>query len=170
MEIDLHKYKIDLDFSYGNWKSIREIIIKISFFHIQSILNDTKNKVQDNEENIYEKIMRNLVTNILGQHVKTPDTTLAELVTIYMHNSLNLDAIIHYEMGGLYALSNKRDYEGYYTPGNSLDICNLFDEIEETVKHYNSSLYDAIYSENKESIYNSFKRGYENNSNIIIKL
>lgn len=164
MEINVHDDNKEVNFSYGNWKSMREIIVKISFFHLESILNNPKNK----GHKLHEKIMRNLIKSMFGQKLE-PDTNLSELVTVYMHNSFNLDALIYYEMGGLYALCNKRDNEGYYTPGNSLDICNLLDEIEESVKSYNASLYDAIYGENKDSIYNYFKSSCENNMNIMIK-
>lgn len=168
MDIDLCGIgHVNFSFSYGNWKSIREIIIKISFSQVQLMINDTK-KSNDYAEEIYSQIMKKMIKNIFS-HKLEEGTSLAEILCLYMHNPLNLDALIYYELGGLYALCNKRDNEGYYTPGNSLDICNLLDEIELSVKKYNSSLYDAIYAENKDNVYDCFKRSFENNANIMIK-
>jgi hypothetical protein len=167
MDFDLNSHDEEFIFSLEKWKSIREIIIKITFFHMQTILDDTENNFESERDYIYEKIMRKLIKSIFSKKLD-PDVSLSDIVTLYMHNSLNLNTLIHYEIGGLYALCNKKDNEGYYTPGNSLDICNLFDEIEFAVKKYNSSLYDTIYAKNKPNIYNCFKKSYENNVNIII--
>lgn len=169
MEFDINSHDGEFIFSREKWKSIREIIIKITFFHVQSILDDTPNNFESEGENdyIYEKIMRKIIQSIFSK-ILDPDVSLSEIVTLYMHNSLNLNTLIHYDIGGLYALCNKEYDQGYYSPGNSLDICNLFDEIEEAVKKYNASLYDAIYGPDEENIYNCFKKSYEGNVNIII--
>jgi len=153
MEFDINSHDGEFIFSREKWKSIREIIIKITFFHVQTILNDTQNNFENETDYIYEQTMRKIIKSIFSKKMD-PDVSLSEIVTLCMHNSLNLNALIHYDIGGLYALCNKEYDEGYYSPGNSLDICNLFDEIKDAVKNYNSSLYDTIYGPDQE---NNFK-------------
>ena len=68
----------------------------------------------------------------------------------------------YFELGGLFALCNQTDCEGYYTPGNSLDICSLFDRIEPFVKKNDD--YNCIY--NKEGrlynrLYDVFEYSYK---------
>ena len=49
-------------------------------------------------------------------------------------NSKYRNALNYFELGGLFALCNESNFEGYYTIGNSLDICVLFDRIKNHMK------------------------------------
>ena len=53
-------------------------------------------------------------------------------------NSLN-----YFDISGLFCICNKNE-DGYYSPGNSLDICILFDKIKPFTQKY--GIYDYIYS------------------------
>ena len=39
---------------------------------------------------------------------------------------LFIDTLVFFNISGLYAFCNKSDCEGYYSVGNSYDICQLF--------------------------------------------
>lgn len=59
-----------------------------------------------------------------------------------------LDALTYFEINGLHTLCNKRDCEGYYSPGNSIDICHLLDLIKPFVKVNDEYIYGRIYEDN----------------------
>jgi len=59
-------------------------------------------------------------------------------MSIKFINSLN-----YFGLGGLYALCNQSDCEGFYTPGNSLDIYRLLVKIKPRVEKY-EDFYDRI--------------------------
>ena len=73
-----------------------------------------------------------------------------------------MNALNNFDMGGLFALCNQSDCEGYYTPGNSLDICSLFDKIEPFVKNY--KCYYCIYTKEGRlfnTLYKVFEHSYK---------
>jgi len=63
------------------------------------------------------------------------------------------NAFIYFELGGVYALLNKSDDDGYYTVGNSLDIVDAM-EISEAYILYDDvkSRYDTIKKVFEESV------------------
>ena len=78
------------------------------------------------------------------------------------HNLKYMNALNRFDVGGLFALCNQSDCEGYYTPGNSLDICSLFDIIEPFLKKY--SCYNCIYTKEGRTynrIYDVFEESYK---------
>jgi len=81
-----------------------------------------------------------------------------------------INAFNKFDIGGLFALCNQSDCEGYYTPGNSLDICSLFDKIEPFVKKY--SCYDAIYEKEgrfyNNTVYEVFEHSYKTLNKVTI--
>ena len=44
----------------------------------------------------------------------------------YCKQLLFIDTLVFFNISGLYAFCNKSDCEGYYSVGNSYDICQLF--------------------------------------------
>ena len=75
----------------------------------------------------------------------------------------DFDPFINFDMGGLVFFCSKGTFYGFYSPGNSLDIVQLLDMIESTVKASTLKVYDFIYkSRDKDaSLYSIFKRSYE---------
>jgi hypothetical protein len=41
-----------------------------------------------------------------------------------------INILIQFGVGGIYTLCNKSDCDGFYTPGNSYDICELLNVIK----------------------------------------
>ena len=73
-----------------------------------------------------------------------------------------INALNRFHIGGLFALCNQSDCEGYYTPGYSLDICSLLDRIEPFVKKYDC--YNCIYTKEGRTynrIYDVFEESYK---------
>jgi hypothetical protein len=58
------------------------------------------------------------------------DDILGTFIGLSKSNFAIVDALIYFDIGGLYSFCNKNDCEGFYSPGNSVDICKLFDLIE----------------------------------------
>ena len=80
-----------------------------------------------------------------------------------------MNALNNFDMGGLFALCNQSDCEGYYTPGNSLDICSLFDKIEPFVKKYDC--YNCIYTKEERlfnTVYEVFEHSYKTMKKVTI--
>jgi hypothetical protein len=89
---------------------------------------------------------------------------------IYCHKLQFIDALNYFDIGGVFALCNKNDFQGYYTPGNSLDICSLLDKIKPFIKIYD--IYDCIYIEESRDtacIYNLFKESVVSLTKISIR-
>lgn len=83
----------------------------------------------------------------------------------WCHNITSINALNKFDISGLYALCNQSDCEGFYSPGNAMDICCLFDKIEPFVKKYNC--YSCIYN-NENRLYDVFKHSYMSGRKIII--
>jgi len=69
------------------------------------------------------------ISEPLVEFEQTPeDQENTPLIGLFLGNcSLDIiDMLIFFGVGGLYSLCNKSDCEGYYSVGNSYDICELF--------------------------------------------
>ena len=88
------------------------------------------------------------------------DNTIKVLLS-FVSEFNNLSALNYFSLGGLFALCNQTDSEGYYTPGNSLDICLLLDKIKFYMKKYEG--YSSIYKLNRvanSTIYDVFETSH----------
>lgn len=154
--------------SYSTWNDIRIIIIINTFDYIENELNM---KIEENKDYIesedYYKIIILELKNLFNK--KKTIQNFINLCNNYEYmNSLN-----YYDLGGLYSLCNQSDCEGFYTPGNSLDICILLDKIKLHIKK--EDIYERIYIDNndiKESLndklYDIFEYSYKLNKKVII--
>jgi hypothetical protein len=148
--------------SYGGWNELRKTVIKSTFDYIQDKFQkdfELYNSINDEEDeyfigegsiyNCYKKYintLQKLITDTVGP--KILGISRDDKIGVFIRTCQNLNilnALNYFELGGLFALCNQSDCEGYYTPGNSLDICSLFDTIQPFVKKYDC--YDCIYTE-----------------------
>jgi hypothetical protein len=162
--------------SYTYWYKIRSNIIKASIDYIKYKFNKNNElyKMIDNKDDknyigkgsyynccmndmnhiinaIYDENMDNIMKNFIR--------LTSELKTILVLN--------YFELGGLFALCNQSDCGGYYTPGNSLDICLLLDKIKFCMKKYEG--YNCIYNTNVVSanaVYQIFENSYKKLINV----
>lgn len=180
MGVNFYCGDITFGCSYSGWSIIRIEIIKATFDYIQD--KYTKDKelyghLKEDDENYigegsgYHCYMTDLLNakKILLEEKLTKSVFGIEIdntVNVFIklcHNLKLMNSLNNFDIGGLFALCNQSDCEGYYTPGNSLDICSLFDKIEPFVKNY--SCYDAIYKKegmfHNNTIYEVFEHSYQ---------
>ena len=95
---------------------------------------------------------------------------LIEGFVVYSRILEFVDLLIQFGVGGLYALCNKSDCEGFYSVGNSYDICELLKLVKpfllknkEEVDSNENWIYNDI-----DIITNVFKESVE--KNIIVRI
>ena len=181
MGVDFYCEDITFGCSYGYWGEIRKEIILATIDYIQDKYEKDKelygnlNEEDENwigEGSRYYYYMEDLMEakkillekkpskNVFGIEM---DNTLNVFIILF-RNLKYMNALNRFDIGGLFALCNQSDCEGYYTPGNSLDICSLFDRIEPFVKNY--SCYDSIFPKREEGtnynrVYDVFEESYK---------
>jgi hypothetical protein len=145
--------------SYSTWNDIRINIIEATFRYLENKFILDKNDV-NSDIDMYEDSIYNCSKDYIEEFIVKMNTLNNStfqnkrykfidnfIVTIYNINFL--DALIYFDVGGLFSLINKSDINGFYSPGNSLDICMLFDEIkpiiEESYKDDFSTIYNILY-------------------------
>ena len=106
----------------------------------------------------YKKICTVRSNSIIIDHVN-------EFVHV-CYNYHYMNALNFFGVGGLFSLCNQSDCEGYYTPGNSLDICSLLDKIKPFFTKYNT--YRLAYAEDYETVYEVFDHSYKTLHNVTI--
>jgi hypothetical protein len=116
--------------------------------------------------------MSSLINEINTMSI-TKETTLGlkidntiSIITTLSRNLNVINAFNYFEINGLLALCNQNDCDGYYSPGNSLDICNLLNKIKDVVVN-NVIVYEQIYKTNN-NLYELFEESYKTNSKVII--
>lgn len=170
MGIDLYCNNKMYSCSYEYWNGIRETIIRATFEHVHDNLILYKNKSIDIEKksqiysNCYIDIIETLMYEIIEKKTKDENISLVNFFIQITQHISKQDALILYDLYGLYALCNKSDSEGFYSPGNSLDICKLLKLIKPyIVNKYN---YRCIYDNN--GLYEIFTESFTKNINIVI--
>ena len=179
MGVDFYCGDITFGCSYGYWAEIRIEIIKATMDYIQDKYDKDKELYghlkEDDENWIGEgseyhcciKDLMELKTIILSQKPTASvfgfeiDNTVNLFIKL-CHNLRLMNSLNNFDIGGLFALCNQSDCEGYYTPGNSLDICSLFDRIEPFVKKYDC--YNCVYTKEGRlfnTVYEVFEHSYK---------
>ena len=187
MGIDLYCNNKSFFTSYPGWNEIRLNIIKATFQYIQKKfvedidINKHKYEDYDYDEDIVDsssyRYYLNAIKELIDElnEINNTKDSLSEVkidntITIFTHlcHNLNLmNAFNYFEIGGLIALCRQNDCDGYYTPGNSLDICILFDIIKDTIMMHNIFIYDCIYI-SKNNLYDLFQESYATVNKVII--
>jgi hypothetical protein len=189
MGIDLYCKNKSFFTSYPGWNEIRVTVIKITLKFIQKKFADDINKhnlanhdynidLECSDDTIDDNIDDNFDNSTYWYYMNTINELALQIndsicfnniINIFtsLCNNLNLlNAFNYFNIGGLIALCNQSDSDGYYTPGNSLDICILFDNIKDTMLQ-NIFTYDSIYT-NKNNLYDLFQESYVTVNKVII--
>lgn len=152
------KYYIGEGSTYNRYKLIIEEIIKL-------IETASKTNQVNVKHDIYE--INNLID--IAKHISyikkqsrnifDPEFRVINTFIEITRNLDYVDALIYFGIDGLYSLCNKSDCEGFYSVGNSVDICQLFNLIEPFVKSNNADIYSFIYIQSSSYIrlYDLFK-------------
>lgn len=131
MGIDLYCGDKNFCCSYGTWHNIRIELIKATFEYLEVHF-----AVTDYEEGTHEqgsmRALKQYIEKIQnGSVIKesvfgNKESNLFDLFSTYSRLLEFVDLLIEFGVGGIYSLCNKSDCEGFYSVGNSYDICELF--------------------------------------------
>ena len=190
MGVDFYCGDVTFGCSYGGWNTLRTNVIKATFEFIHDRFQREeelyKNITDEEDEHYigdgstyycYKKQIIELIeamkntknSSVFGINI---DNTINNFINL-CRNLHYVDALIYFDIGGLYAFCNKSDCEGYYSVGNSLDICQLFDLIEPFIEKNYKDTYSAIYKQEDRMFgnraYDLFKESANTNKKIIIR-
>jgi hypothetical protein len=113
---------IDQEYScaYGSWNIVRKEMLCATMRYLKSRVD-----VTDPEKMLYNKMICEILEHEVGL-TKGVD----EFLEIMTENRKLINHFIALDIYGLYALTNKADDCGYYSPGNSKDILMLFKRVK----------------------------------------
>lgn len=181
--------------SYSCWGTIRSRIIEITLKYLMDLVEEKatvyelkKNegfKDEEEEEELtiqhevsqsYGKMVKGFYDNIInnipsGYSSLFNDTSIRHamnFIHVMQRKLYNVDVLVYFGVGGLFSLCYKSDCEGYYSPGNSRDICDLLDVIKSSIEKQDEDLYETVY-EGYDNVYDIFAESVKTNSIIIIK-
>jgi hypothetical protein len=118
MGIWIHCDKKEYSCSYGSWNKFRMATINATIKYIKSYISLT-------ELTEYDQIYANKLLEFIDKIESEPDLN-NDIFIDYCKELLFIDTLVFFNISGLYAFCNKSDCEGYYSVGNSYDICQLF--------------------------------------------
>lgn len=173
------------EIDYSIWLEMRENIIESTFQYLLHTFEKDKEKYGNITETTdpnyigktssYYNDMMDLkyIIQVVREDVNKTENTENIILHSFvkMCNIMNsVNALLRFEVGGLYTLCTKSDHGGYYSPGNSLDICLLLDKIKPFAIKHNSYKeqkgYTTIYG--IDSIYSVFNFSHATLQNIYI--
>ena len=150
--------------SYSRWNTIRRAIVYATYLYVRDYL-----EIDEPHERVYRHDLLTMFDSCIlgdGTHESAVKTVVKEC-----HSTDNMiDSLNYFGLIGLYALCYKSDCEGFYSPGNSLDICILLDKLRnifETRNIENHRLVQSIYDD-EWGIYYIFDTSYKLLNNVWI--
>jgi hypothetical protein len=108
--------------SYGRWNNFRMATIDATFNYIKSHAISTECE----HEQFYVNKLREIINEIDSE----PDLNI-DIFLNYCNQPHFIDGLIFLNIYGVYSFCNKTDCDGYYSVGNSYDICQLFNLIND---------------------------------------
>jgi hypothetical protein len=163
MGVDFFCDQQEFSCSYDKWNNIRITIMNATFNYIKDEINNIVSILNNDTCNYYKDNITEIIR--LNELYQCKNGELSVNYFISSIDEKGIDALIYFNVFGLYSLCNKSDTDGYYSPGNSLDIICLLD----LIKHYliNSEFYTSIII-NNNSVYNLFNESLQKKFNVII--
>jgi hypothetical protein len=186
MGVDFYCGETTFGCSYGRWNNIREDVIQATLEYIKEKFKTDKELYGSLTENdvkwigkgsIYysymddiNEMIRQIESYKYNARFFSEPELLKPFLSVTIDNYSFIDALIYFDIGGLFVLCNKSDCDGLYSVGNSMDICKLFNLIEPNMK--NTDSYDTIYTHGSRfycnTVYELFKESVTNNQKILI--
>ena len=118
MGIWIYCDKKEYSCSYSSWDKFRMATINATIKYIKSYINLT-------EIIEYDKVYADKLLEFIDKIESEPNLD-NDIFLEYCKQLLFIDTLVFFNISGLYAFCNKSDCEGYYSVGNSYDICQLF--------------------------------------------
>jgi hypothetical protein len=119
MGIWIYCDKKEYSCSYGSWDKFRMATINATIKYIKSYISLTE--ITEYNQIYYTNKLLEFIDKIESEPNLDNDIFLE-----YCKQLLFIDTLVFFNISGLYAFCNKSDCEGYYSVGNSYDICQLF--------------------------------------------
>ena len=121
---------------YSRWNTIREEIANASVCYLQTVYDELL-RTNDEQNSHTQTELERLLEYI--------DTNNCCTTTDYGHLFADKDFVnlfIYFNVGGVYALLNKSDDDGYYSLGNAVDIVKTFEFVSPyiAIDHVKESL------------------------------
>jgi hypothetical protein len=116
--------EVSISCGYGDWNKIRFFIANACLDFFIEITKDVDASVRDISTR-YECHLLELVEAIQNRNPESIVDFLSAIDEYASHNTL-----IFFGMNGLYKLLAKSDCEGFYSPGDAMDIRNMLILIE----------------------------------------
>jgi hypothetical protein len=152
---------------YIIWLDIKSHIIGATFEYLSDKFEKDKSKYSyitdtnhpnyiGNFSSYYGEMMDlQYINDEIMKHSNNNDNIMIHTF-LKMCNMMNcVNTLYHFDVGGLYTLCSKSEHGGYYSPGNSLDICLLLNIIRPFINDCEDYEYfHYIYGE--KSIYDAF--------------
>jgi len=137
--------------SYSGWNSARTELIEATFFYLEDLIDkQTNDMVNDEYKNAFFNNLKKYINDIRQYRDSNNCLLFGFIETSKNLNFINL--LIQFGVGGIYALCNKSDCEGFYSVGNSCDICQLI----KLIKPFLLKNKDDV--DNQNLLYNSIDR------------
>jgi hypothetical protein len=151
MGVDFTCDEKSIGFSYGGWHNVRCTILEATFAyldkrfaeilakfakeeehdwettHIQSAAKNLQKHIDEIREDANSKKQKSSegIFGIMREHNHILDCFINKIWENYF-----IDLLIEFGVGGIYALCNKSDCEGFYSVGNAYDIHELLNTIK----------------------------------------
>ena len=148
MGVDFYCNEKHFGCSYSGWNTIRMFVLKATFNYLYDVISKDRNDELSEEEQ-EEETVKNLFT-IKSIFENGAVSNVDKFIRNCNNNDYGLYLFTKYNANGIYALINKSDCEGKYSPGNALDICILLDAIKtyyDIESESNKVDYDVIYDQ-----------------------
>lgn len=155
MGIDIFCCEQSYSCSYSNWSLFRNEVIYATIAYIRKLPPES---ITESYETVLEDFLQLFPTNP-SEHVDLLNKHFSLWV-----NPQVLNMLICLGLNGLCSFCYKNDCEGFYSVGNSYDICALFDKI----KPFMTPEEDYLYAEKLEGIRKVFQESIEINSVVTI--
>jgi len=139
---------------YSRWNTIREEVANASIAYLRE-QHAKMEEANETDSYNYEQI-----TRILDYVDEYNCGTIADFLYLF-ENADFLNTFIYYHLGGAFALLNKTDDDGYYTAGNSLDICQTIDVVRKHIQ------YDDI-NESIPAVRSVFKKSVNERKYVVV--
>lgn len=152
MGVDLYCGDVTVSCSYGTWNDIRFAIANAC---LKWFIDETKD-VDPSERKIEMRHHYHLLELVEYLHTQKPESIVDYISAIDTPDTI--DVLIYFGAIGLHKIICKSDCEGFYSPGDSLDISNMFDNIQ-------AHLTDEF---NLEDVKKLFKESAKLNKNVVI--
>ena len=134
MGIDLYSGDKTFGCSYSTWNNIRIELIEATFKYIEQYFDSGKIQEGTNEYVSLNQLKQYIETiqneKIMKQTFIGKQSNLLDLFYSYSKNLDFIDLLIQFGVSGIYAFCVKSDCEGFYSVGNSYDICELLSVIK----------------------------------------